>query len=285
MRPPQPICGVFYGYLKFLVAREEAREAKELGIFPHSDDPILVKYSFCNINREHDRVTQWVKANVRDNPKIQNVTAMVTTVAIARIFNDPATFEGLDGPINIENTLAHVLQRQKEGKKVFRGAYMMPSHGTSDQLKTPPAVYYMEAARSLIGLNWARAKTLEQACEMILSVHGFGPFLANQITADLRYTKWWKKAPDWTTFVLGGPGTSRGLCRMFGETLRIDKPQPWIHERLMVIRDMINQLQLTPFTNYFLDPNNISNSFCEFDKYERVRLNEGRLNRHYKSTS
>lgn len=279
-----PIIEQWVRYVDFLQAREQAREAKEFGIYPHTEDPILAKYSFCNINREHDRVTQWVKATVRDNPRIQNATAMVVRIAIARIFNDPATFEGMVEPIGIDNTLAHVLERQKQGKRIFRGAYMMPSHGSSTQLKMPPAIYYLEACRRLLGAPWGSIKTLEGACAQILGVHGFGPFLANQIVTDLRYTKWWRHADDWGTFVLGGPGTSRGLCRMFGEPLRIDKNQNWIHERLMIIRQMtLDTLGESPINTYFLDPNNVSNSFCEFDKYERVRLNEGRLNRFYKT--
>jgi len=280
----KPVPDQLTRYIDFIQARELAREAKEFGIFPHTEDPILAKYSFCNINREHDRVTQWVKATVRDNPKIQNATAMVVRVAIARIFNDPATFEGMEEPINIESTLKHVLQRQADGKRIFRGAYMMPSHGSPDQLKTPPAVYYLDACKKLVGVDWGSCKTLEAVCCQILGVHGFGPFLANQIVTDLRYTKWWAKAPDWQTFVLGGPGTSRGLCRMFGEPLNISKNQNWIHERLMLIREMTHDLLGDcPINEYFLDPNNVSNSFCEFDKYERARLNEGRLNRFYKT--
>lgn len=275
---------VYTGYLAFLQARELAREAKEMGIYPHTEDPILANYSFCNINREHDRVTRWVKATVRDHPKIQNATAMVVRVAIARIFNDPATFEGMKGSIDIESTMDHVLAMQKQGKRVFRGAYMMPSHGALRSM--PPAVYYLGAASQLISLQWGRCKTLEAVCEQILSIHGFGPFLSNQIVADLRYTKWWHKAPDWHTFVLGGPGTSRGLCRLFGEPTNAVKTQHWMHERLMQVRESVGQsLGVSPINDYFLDPNNVSNSFCEFDKYERVRLGEGRLNRLYKTKS
>lgn len=270
-------------YLEFLQLREQAREAKEFGIYPHTHDPIIAKYSFCNINREHDRVTQWVKANIRDNPRIQNLTAMVVHVAIARIFNDPATFDGLKTPYNIEDVRNHVAKLQAAGKRVFRGAYMMPSHGTVEQLRTAPAVYYLDAARQLIGKQFHKGQSLEEACKQILSVHGFGPFLANQITTDLRYTKWYKNAPDWSTFVLGGPGTSRGLCRYFGEPLRIDKPQSWIHPRLMQVRGHVAMQLGQPFSDYFLDPNNVSNSFCEFDKYARVFLGEGRVNRTYKN--
>lgn len=277
-----PVAEQWSRYLYFIQAREQAREAKEFGIYPHTEDPILTKYSFCNINREHDRVTRWVKATVRDNPRIQNATAMVTRVAIARIFNDPDTFEGMVEPIGIENTLAHVLKRQAEGKRIFRGAYMMPSHGAKRSVSS--AVYYLDATRQLLGAPWGSIKTLKGACAQILGVHGFGIFLANQITTDLRYTKWWRHAEDWGTFVLGGPGTSRGLCRTFGARVSECQNQNWIHERLMIIRQMtLDTLGDSPINNYFLDPNNVSNSFCEFDKYERVRLNEGKLKRFYKT--
>jgi hypothetical protein len=273
-------------YLEFLQLRESAREAKEYGIYPHTHDPIIAKYSFCNINREHDRVTQWIKANVRDNPRIQNVTAMAVNVSIARIFNDPSTFEAVGWPdhnMTIDDLAAKIAKMQAVGKRVFRGAYMMPSHGTPNQLKMPPAVYYLNAAKQLIGKHFHKGQSLEEACNLVLQVHGFGPFLANQITTDLRYTKWYKNAPDWNTFVLGGPGTSRGLCRYFGEPMRIDKPQSWIHPRLMQVREHVAMQLGSPFSDYFLDPNNISNSFCEFDKYARVFLGEGRVNRMYKT--
>lgn len=268
-------------YLDFILARDQAREAKELGFNPASDDPILRKYSFCNINREHDRVTRWIKAHVRDNKALKTKTQMVQGIAMARVFNDPEVLEEVLGDFDPPGVLKRVLARQARGKRIFRGAYMMPSHGSSDQLKMSPAVYYMRAIEQLGEFSFKGITTLEGTCSLILTVHGFGPFVANQIITDLRYTKWYKDAPDWETYVLGGPGTSRGLCRYFGEPLRIDKRQDWIHPHLMEVRGHVVEMLGEPFRTYFRDPNNVSNSFCEFDKYARVLLGEGRINRMY----
>lgn len=287
-----PIQDLFFS---FLVRRESARNLKLAGIFPHTKDPILAAYSFCNINREHDAVTRFIKEHIRDNPTINSwgPNAMALNITIGRIFNNPGTLSEI-GPVSGADdirtrVLPIIVKRQARKQTIFRGAYMMPSHGSPAQLKTPPAEYYLNAAVELSRLNFRKAETLAQAAELVQSVHGFGPFLTNQIVTDLRYTRWWELAPDWQEFVLGGPGTSRGLCRFFDVPLSINRAQKWIHERLVAVREMAPGM-LSRFTGptavelfrgYFLDPNNLSNSFCEFDKYVRVR-DGGTLKRYYR---
>src|SRR5712664_3381391 len=46
--------------------RESVRVRKEAGQpFPWTDDPIIAKYRFCNVRREDDRVTIWIRENIR----------------------------------------------------------------------------------------------------------------------------------------------------------------------------------------------------------------------------
>lgn len=277
-------------YYKFLELREEARVAKDLGCYPTSQDPAIAQFSFCNINREHDRVTRWVDANVRKAGFGLNVTVHLLT--IARVFNDPEPLTealALDRWADLPKTM-HA--RLKAGKRVFRGAYMMPSHGSKEQLAMSPIDYYCEAIEAVRKTDFHNCYTLEQVADKILAIHGFGPFLANQIVTDLRYTPHFDKAEDWETFVLGGPGTSRGLCRFHGEPLSIGKSQKWIRPRLFEVRQRIldnllhinvSQHQLN-IAEYFQDPNNISNSFCEFDKYMRF-TEGGKLRRLYKPST
>jgi hypothetical protein len=183
--------------------------------------------------------------------------------------------------------------RLKAGKRVFRGAYMMPSHGSKEQLAMSPIDYYCQAAEAVRKTDFRDCYTLEQVAEKILGIHGFGPFLTNQIVTDLRYTEHFPMSTsDWETFVLGGPGTSRGLCRFHGEAPTIGKSQKWMKPRLFEVRQRIldNLLQVhvserqLNIAEYFRDPNNISNSFCEFDKYMRF-TEGGKLRRLYKPSS
>jgi hypothetical protein len=276
----------------FVQKREDARVAKEAGQHPHTDDPVIQQFVFCNINREHDRVTRWIAQHVRgDFPRIRprrgikTLQQLVFHVCVARVFNEPLTLQEILGLEDTKEIAQKVLKLQAAGKRIFRGAYMMPSHGSPDQLKMPPAVYYMDAVDTIWGLDFSAVRTLADLAEQLAKVPGFGPFLVNQVVTDMRYTKYLYNAPDWQTFVLGGPGTSRGLCRFFGEPVSISRSQKWMHPRLMHVRDLsLSMLPIEPFQEYFLDPNNLSNSFCEFDKYARVVLGEGRNRKHYKPT-
>lgn len=277
-----------YKFWEFLKIRELARMHKEAGVFPHTNDPVVANYSFCNINREHDAVTRWIKANVRDHDVINSwgVNAMVLNIAVARIFNTPGTLSEIM-PMSTRDlisgrTLKTVQERQARKLTIFRGAYMMPSHGSPEELLTPPAEYYLKSCVLLSQMDFRPARSLQDAADLLIKVPGFGPFLVNQIVTDLRYTQWFELAEDWQTFVMGGPGTSRGLCRYFAEPkIIIGKSQLWIKARLFAVREEAKQYANGTINGYFLDPNNLSNSFCEFDKY--VRASEGgRLKKHYR---
>lgn len=110
---------------------------------------------------------------------------------------------------------------------------------------------------------------------------GVGDFLANQVLTDVRYhVKRAKRVfPDWHSFVLCGPGTLRGLARVYGHN-----KQP-----ADLVRDLREELlfHVPELATTFDDPNNVANSLCEFDKYQRALDQEAagetvRLKRQYK---
>lgn len=271
-------------FLHWVHERENLRKAKALigGTGPWTTDCILSAHRFCNVNREHDTVTRWIKEHVRDyvtdcmaradqtrcEPGITPGWA-VMNLALARCFNEPYVMwlflpmaQDRDTLESLQSTLSHI----KEGAhKLFRGAYMMPSHGAN--IKQSPFLYYSDACWKLKDLPWTGLETLEEASMRIQFVEGFGPFLANQIVTDMRYTGPWVNATDWSTFVLAGPGTLRGLARYDQGVVR-SKDAP---ERLRQIREDIRGYLSPEVREYFLDINNLSNCFCEFDKYERAR--------------
>lgn len=279
-------------FLHWVHERENLRKAKALigGTGPWTTDCILSAHRFCNVNREHDAVTLWIKEHVRDlvsrymqragrtlcEPGITPGWA-VMNLALARCFNEPESLKQFLPIVpygtTLEDLQATLARIMNQGPKLFRGAYMMPSHGAymmpshGANIKQSTFLYYSEACWKLRDLPWTGFETLEEASMRIQFVEGFGPFLANQIVTDMRYTAPWVNAKDWFTFVLAGPGTLRGLARYDQGVVR-SKDAP---ERLWQIREDIRGYLSPEVREYFLDINNLSNCFCEFDKYERAR--------------
>ena len=257
-------------FLHFIAEREDARVAKEHGIYPHTCDPIIQSFKFCNINREHDRVTRWVKEHVRDNPKINgSKSCLVMSLAIARVFNHPPTLQQILPMRSWAVMRTKVAELKKEGK-VFRGAYKMPAHG-SGGMNVSSADYFINGLQQIGAMDFEKCVTLESVALKIQDARGFGPFLANQVTTDLRYTKHFKDAPDWETFVLCGPGTKKGLCRFFQKPVRKGGTQNQAAIQLREARAILAPHLKSPFNEYFKDPNNVTNSFCEFSKYARTQ--------------
>ena len=274
-------------FLYFIHERENVRLNKEhIGIEPFSDDKIFQIYSFCNVNREHDRVTTWIRENVRSVP--MDHRTMVLNLAVARIFNEPKTLKHLL-PFEKPDGLMMRISRFRKSfpeEKLFRGAYMMPSHGEGGRGLTA-SEYWCSNIVKLKEVGLPKCNTLRGLADLIIEANGFGNFLANQICTDMRYTEFYKKAEteDWTTFVLAGPGTQRGMARYFGvvpyggaQPMRQTKDCHQI--RLLTIRDDIRDFCSDEINEHFQDINNLSNCFCEFDKFCRAREIPEDDNRH-----
>lgn len=254
----------------FIKARESARYHKELigGPGPHSDDPIIAVNRFCNVNREDDAVTRWVKVNVRDRWSECPRRDLLVQVLVARLWNHPPTLEHLIPYTSYDVALAVLNDMRARGEKTMRGAYMMPVHGNHGKGKTVDE-YYLQAVREASKMHWYALDELAEVAAQLTTILGIGDFLANQVCTDLRYTKGWCRAPDWFTFVLCGPGSRRGLDRFFGREVTGNLQQRVYIEQLLDIREGL-QVEQHPLAPVFDDPNNLSNCFCEYDKWERV---------------
>lgn len=265
----------------FIGARERARCHKELigGPGPHSEDPIIAVNRFCNVNREDDAVTKWVKANVRDRWSECPRRYLLIQVLVARLWNHPPTLEELLPYKSYELALAVLKGLRSRGEKTMRGAYMMPVHGNHGKGKSVDE-YYLHAVREACQQHWDDCDTLAEVADQLTTILGIGDFLANQICTDLRYTAAWHNAPDWGTFVLCGPGSRRGLDRYFSREATGNLQQRVYVEQLLNIREGL-QVEQHPLATVFDDPNNLSNCFCEFDKYERVLHGEAASLRTY----
>jgi hypothetical protein len=145
----------------------------------------------------------------------------------------------------------------------------MPAHG-SQGIGGSAIDYFLSGLREIALMDFRRCMTLEQVATLIQNARGFGPFLANQIVTDLRYTPHFAEAQDWETFVLCGPGTKKGLCRFHSKPPKKGGSQKVALFQLQHAQEILEPHLRKPFTEYFRDPNNLTNSFCEFSKYARA---------------
>ena len=261
----------------WIAEREKIRVKKEAGeMRPWTADPILDKYRFCNVRREDDKVTRWIRRNW-SKPEHPN---FILAMTIARLVNWPDTLEELKFPevwdehhfINIIN------RRQARGQKAWSSAYIVSTngHAVAKPVYVAGAVLGPIAARCAAGVWPTPLRGLYGA---LRAFQGVGSFIAGQIVADAKNTigsVWrWEDTPDWFEFVVPGPGSKRGLARLLG------KPAPYtLSDTLFMMRFDVAASAALEIDNELCNQD-IQNCLCEFDKYMRVKLGEGTPRQHY----
>ena len=250
--------------------------------YPWTTDPVLLNYRFCNIYRELDIVTVWIRKNWRmpwkDHPNLP------FAMAVARQINWPETLMEMGFPNEWERSvmLGVLKRRKKRGEKIYTGAYMLTGtlggtkiEQTINKILTPlyntPVKIYKDSLRE----TWRG----------YLDRPGFAKFMAYEVVSDLRHTKHLRRAKDVMRWANAGPGAMRGLNRLHKQELRIK----WREED--AVKDMRFLLEMSkkhwPNNKEYpaLEMREIEHSLCEFDKYERTLNGEGRPRSKYEYTT
>lgn len=240
---------------------------------PWTKDHILQKYKFCNVHREHDTVTKWIKNNWRD--KYPESAWMPLAMVVARTVNWPDTLAEIEFPYgNIPRWLEDARYRMKARRdrkdKVWTGAYLVSTNGNQmDKIDYMVDKVWLPV---YIGHRYPnKEETLNSYWNYLNQFDGLGSFMAAQIVCDLKYTKALKDAPDWWRWCAKGPGSIRGVNRYLGRLptakLSNDEFMDTIHKQ---------QGRILFELGVQLHAQDVQNCNCEFDKYMRVLNNEGR---------
>lgn len=299
----------------FMKARHDIyldRKAGKPG--PWTTDPVLRDGRFCNIFRELDTVTIWVDQNIRK--PYAGHEHLWLMLALARYINWPDTLATLIeapgawpshedfAPENVTEVLA---AKASFGDKVYTGAYMIRAESdTAKEWYSWSKHRYI--AEIVIGRLWEdraafvevlegkRQASLEQVWKLFQEPRyiGWGPFMAYEVVTDLRHTRYLKDAPDIYTWANAGPGAIRGLNRLYGRNLEAKpRPEQTNQEMFELMKDLnaldergVNETfgppQLgSPHVGPRFEMRDVEHSLCEFDKYERVRLGEGKMRTKY----
>jgi len=263
--------------------REAIRLRRETSGNPSSwtEDYILQTYRFCNVRREDDRVTQWVREHIRQRFGLHpNLWLML---CIARQINWPDTLAELIASDDawprlhehfVPSAMTTVLSARKaRGIKVYTGAY------TISAPHAPGSDKGQYVAETVIGDLWRRrgefadwdGASLQGVHARLMKSPGWGPFMAYQAVVDMRFTRLLDRAPDVSTWAAAGPGTLRGLNRAHGRPAKAPLPQA------QALLEMLEIHRLAPScTGVQMDLSDVPNILCEYDKYERVKNGDGK---------
>jgi len=248
---------------------------------PWTEDPILQNYRFCNIYRELDTETKWFARCWRMPHKRDPDLCFASLVF--RLINKHETAEELGYPVPWDpKHFVRVLHaRKKRGDKVYSGAYMISTHGAKGNKAEYLAKSLSKIWKDRGKYRYVCGETLEKYHARLMEAYDVGSFLAAQVIADCKYVDKMYHAPDWQTFAASGPGSRRGLNRVLGNP----KDQAWKEENWRIehqkLYDAILPLADTLDYKDQLHAQDLQNSICEFDKYERVRLGEGTPKQRY----
>jgi len=234
--------------------REAIRVRKEGGDpFPWTDDPILATYRFCCVRREDDRVTRWVRKNLRE--RFTGHSALWWMLCASRVVNWPDSLAELIAtpgawPSHDDFTpqrMGEVLQaRADRGEKVWTGAYVITAPSEKGAKKA------QFVADVTLGKIWASRASFEG----VFARHT-PPLLAGAVDID--------------TWAAAGPGTIRGLNRLHGRPTDFALPQSRAMEEIRTIFALTEEK-----TGVAIDLSDVPNMLCETDKYLRVMLGEGK---------
>lgn len=262
---------------QFIVARHTIYQKKERGDQkPWTQDPILRDYKFCNVYRELDTVTKWIDENWR-TPHDSD-PHLWFAMAVARYVNWPLSLIRIGYPVpwNPKSFIKASKACAAVGK-FYGPAYVIATNGMVGN----KAEYL---ANNVLSSLWARRETIRKVITnkslnelrtCLVAVDGVGKFMAGQIIADIKYSTSLKDATDWWTFAASGPGSRRGLNRVFGFPVDQILREPIWCSHLRELQEAINPL-LEKKGMPKLHAQDLQNCLCEFDKYERTRLGDWR---------
>lgn len=260
--------------------RYRIRTVKSLGrLPPYSDDPVFQTTYFCNVHREDDKVTKFIREFY--SPHVGDPMFEYNMV-FARFINWPETIQTVGymrehSPRQLEDLLNFI---SESGKKVWGGAYIITTHGQKmSKTKYLTEQVLADVYKRTPSGAWLGA-TCTEASRRLQNIDGIGSFLAAQVVADLKNTPGHPlyNAPDKATFVEPGPGSVRGL-KWFHNLDKLPSGTLAFHGLFNYVRNYVDDhwpQEVPP-----VDNQDLQNCLCEFDKYCRVVTGSGRSKRKY----
>lgn len=296
-------------FFSFVEEREQIRLRKGADLpYPWTEDKILRDYKFTNVHRHHDRTSDELRKQFYGPNFGASMPSVLMNAATFRYFGTHefashlgwTDFEAMDDD-HWERVKQLAEERLANKKRVFTGAYVITNQGISAPKQEVVVDYFLKAlhkkAENLSeiaedGYSW------EAVATEMRKIQGFGGsgFMTKEILLDTTYTAFWLNhnnvvqhpedgvftfPTDWWDWTPIGPGARRGAARVRGD----DTAKPLKEDVAGEVIDELVFLQnmFLPEKWDLLAPHDIQFQLCEFDKYERVRLGQGKPRSRYRA--
>jgi len=246
--------------------REAMRQRKEAGVpAPWTTDPEMANVRYCNVHREDDKVTRYI----RNSAVYSGLDIPTWRIVLARMVNRISSLEAI-APYVAKGDLhgvKSVLRYYKDGGTAIWGnAYTISTCGKSMD-KIDYVIDHVVDEVRLAGEPLFH--NLQECHAQLMRTDGLGSFLAAQVVADLKNTGGHplSHAPDWWTWAAEGPGSLKGLQAYYGTKVPAGQFRPLL---------ALAVAQTAPFIMPYvatISAQDWQNCFCEFSKY--IRVHEG----------
>ncbi len=271
----------FASLVYWMTERDRIRAAKTLGVpRPWTVDPLLRDFRWCNVRRMDDRVSQALFANWYSTTG--DAKTLLVAALLARLVNWPDSLLEISAGrpfdcAHLPGARSALARRAVDGEKVFTGAYVVPGvpgHRKIDSICDLVQQIAAESSRVI-------TSTMRGTWANLVAFDGMGSFLAGQVVADLAQmpaTFPWPDAPSWAPL---GPGSARGINRLLGRPKDKVVAQSQFEIELCALIDALRPLVPELWMDRCLQAMDIQNCLCEFDKYRRLQLGEGKVRARY----
>jgi len=257
---------------------------------PWTDDHILQDYKFTNPFRENDRVTVWMRNNWTKPNDNRPHGEIIFNCCLFRMVgtSEFAEEHGWVTEWDPTRTKELIDTRLSVGLRTFTGAYIITNQGLKlkksevvvDHFLTPIWEAQHKLAETATNTN-----SLQAVHEAMASYRGWGGggFMSYEVVTDLNYTPVLDKASDRFSWANAGPGAKRGLNRIHDRTLTKSMPQTQANKEMQELLVQAPDYIQSHVPIEAVDMRTIEHSLCEWDKYERVRLGQGKPRSKYRA--
>ena len=249
----------------WIMERYAIKERRAAGMEkPWSADPVFQRVRFCNVHREDDAVTRWIRTNWN------KPTDQAWKFVLGRLINLPESLADILDVVDIKSLSEcnrQLILRRELGGKIFTSAYTISTCGRAmDKLDYVFGV--VDDVRRLEESYALNYDTCALLANDLIDVDGLGSFLSAQIVADMKNTVGHplSNAPDFWTFSLPGPGSLRGLSWFFyGKSDCVTRTR--YGYLLTKCREIVDPLVMGMTR---ISDQDFQNCLCEFSKYMRA---------------
>ncbi|MGD9210727.1 MAG: putative DNA base hypermodification protein [Desulfobacteraceae bacterium] len=255
---------------------------------PWTEDPVFLSWRFCNVFREDDKVTSWIRENVR-KPYLSDPNVFICMV-ICRLFNKISTLSCLksNGLFKKWNSMI--------AKTVLKG--VKPVVGAAYVVRSPDGMSKLDGILKMIDLIAKDTyhlcvriepgeTTLESVWLELCKYPCIGRFIAYEIISDLRWTSFLDQAPDIMTWANAGPGACRGLSWLVNNDYSAVPYSASTAVQTKIIDTLRTLLEYSQNTDFWpkkfpkWEMRDVEHWLCEYAKYARVKHLGERMKRKY----